>query len=416
MSFLSSHKTCTTIPPLRGAGECHGASSNPHHSDRKLLKATETLRRLGESARIGQHPPGPPQGGKRKGAACFKRAIPFLLAALLTSCGVEKFPLPQEQGTNQGNAAVSDTTYLQLRPAWDAANGYDLKAPQDVLVGREPLVYIADSGNNRILMLDLAGNILGSSQPVEHPVALTQDAQLNLLIVTDSNKIFRINLVAAQHRIAEAPVETAFHEIDNPDRRYTGIAALLTSAQGEAEISYLVTATGNDKRDNQILIFPQDFKVRVPDEAGLESNGLGILSAASPSSITALRDFSEDFIFCMTGDNSFKVQWVTTGQFGYTPRLNPAQGSFDLFALNQFAAPQDVTVDAEGNIFVVDAVRDSLYKFSSAGEEQQSFGGSGSGEKQFHAPHGVAFFDRTLYVADMGNNRIVRFRLSTDVN
>lgn len=340
----------------------------------------------------------------------------FLFALLLASCGVEKFPLPQEQSNNGGSSAVSDTTYLQLRPVWNAATGYDLKAPHDILVGREPLIYVADTDNNRILMLDLAGNILGSSQRIERPVALTQDAKLNLLIVTDRNKIYRLNLVAAQHRIADAPVETVFHEIDNPGRRYTAIAALLATAQNQAATFYYVTTTGNDKRDNQILIFPENFNVRVPDEAGFEPNGLGILSTAAPSGITALRDFSGDFIFCMTGDNSFKVQWITIGQFGFTPRLNPGQGNFDLFAQDKFLAPEDLTVDAEGNIYVIDAARPRLLKFSSAGEEQQSFGSLGAGEKQFNAPQGVAFFNRTLYVADTGNHRIVRFRLSTDVN
>jgi DNA-binding beta-propeller fold protein YncE len=340
----------------------------------------------------------------------------LLVAALFTSCGVEKFPLPQEQGANNGTGAASDTTYLQLRPVWDAANGYDLKAPHDILVGREPLIYIADTDNDRVLMLDLAGNVLGSSQRIEHPVALTQDSKLNLLVVSEANKIYRLDLVAAQHRIAKATVETVFHEIDNPDRRYTAIAAMITSVQGQAVISYFISAAGNDKKDNQILIFPEKFDVRNPNEAGLESNGLGILSAASPSGITALRDFSGDFIFCMTGDNSFKVQWITTGQFGYTPRLNPSQGSFDIFAQDKFSAPEDVTVDAEGNIYVIDAGLHRLLKFSSAGEEQQSFGSLGAGEKQFNAPKGVAFFNRTLYVADTGNNRIVRFRLSTDVN
>ena len=67
-------------------------------------------------------------------------------------------------------------------------------------------------------------------------------------------------------------------------------------------------------------------------------------------------------------------------------------------------------------IDVVDADFDSLFKFSAAGEELQSFGATGTGEKQFQQPHGVAFFDKTLYVADTGNDRIVRFRLSTDVD
>jgi len=37
------------------------------------------------------------------------------------------------------------------------------------------------------------------------------------------------------------------------------------------------------------------------------------------------------------------------------------------------------------------------------------------GPEQFDSPHAVAFFDKTLYVADTGNNRILRFILSTEI-
>ena len=45
-----------------------------------------------------------------------------------------------------------------------------------------------------------------------------------------------------------------------------------------------------------------------------------------------------------------------------------------------------------------------------------SFGGTGSGPTQFRNPHGVAYYeaDKILLVADTGNNRILRFKLSTD--
>jgi hypothetical protein len=43
-----------------------------------------------------------------------------------------------------------------------------------------------------------------------------------------------------------------------------------------------------------------------------------------------------------------------------------------------------------------------------------SFGGTGDGALQFDNPQGVAYFDRIVYVADTGNNRISRFRLNTD--
>lgn len=338
-----------------------------------------------------------------------------LFLALLLACGGEKYPLPTEINNFALNPMVSDTTYLQLQPVWGNSTGYDFSQPKDVLVGREPLIYVADTGNDRIVVLDLAGNVLGVSQPVANPVAITQDSKLNLLIVTDSNKIYRINLVAANHNLGAAPVQLVWHEVDNPDRRFTGITALLTSLKGKSVIGYLVTATGNDKKDNQILLFPESFNVRIPDAMNLEPNGLGMMSVSSPSAITGLRDFSGDFIFCMVGDNNFKVQWITGGEFGLIPRLNPGQGNFDLFKPNKFSAPEDVTVDAEGNIFVVDAGLNALFKFSSQGNELQSFGSPGSGEKQFNQPSGVAFFNKTLYIADTGNNRIVRFKLSTDV-
>ncbi len=332
----------------------------------------------------------------------------------ILSCGGEKFQLPEQPGDTDGIGAVSDTTYIQLNPIWEPP-AYNLNQPKDILLGREPLIYIADTGNDRILMLDLAGNILGEKN-IPNPVALTQDAKLRLLAVSDNNKIFRIDLVAANHDLANSVVDTVFVEVDNPDRKYTGIAGFIrVGQQGQPIFGYYVTATGRDTRDNQVLIFPEDFDVRVPNAVNLEPNGLGILSASDPSGVTALRDFSIDFIFCMVGQNSFKVQWLTAGEFGFTTRISPANGGLDIFDPGKFIAPEDVTVDNEGAIYVVDAQRDFLFKFSATGDELQSFGESGSGEKQFDQPHGVAIFNKTLYVADTGINRIVRFRLSTDI-
>ncbi len=337
----------------------------------------------------------------------------IISAIFCLACGGEKFPLPVPADGNNGSTAIDDTTYLQLNPIWDSANGYNLNEPEDILLGREPLIYIADTGNDRILVLDLAGNILpeGESQFIENPVSITQDSKLNLFIVTDSNKIYKINLVAVGHDIAKAPVELVYEEVDNPDRRLTAIAARLFSSQSQTITQFIVTATGNDKIDNKVLIFPEDFG---PPSPYFEPNGLGILSAASASGVTTVRDFSKDFIFCMTGRNFFKVQWITSGELGFTVHLNPADG-LDLFKPGKFSEPEDVTVDLEGNIYVVDADLDFMFKFSSAGDELQSFGGTGDGNKMFNSPHGIAYFNKTVYVADTGNNRIIRFKLSTDV-
>ena len=97
----------------------------------------------------------------------------------------------------------------------------------------------------------------------------------------------------------------------------------------------------------------------------------------------------------------------------------------------KFSKPSGVAVagDVTGYIFVVDEVQHKLYQFKPNGQEgidpppaavdrtrnlTVSFGELGSGPRQFNTPSGVAYYDNVVYVADRGNNRISRFKLTTD--
>ncbi len=115
----------------------------------------------------------------------------------------------------------------------------------------------------------------------------------------------------------------------------------------------------------------------------------------------------------LTGNTSFKTQWLyynySSETPGYESKLSP--GTNQMMSVNKFLRPEGVTVDNSGNIYVADAGRDSIYKFNSFGDELQSFGGP----QLFKEPYAVAHFDKTLYVVDKGNNRILRFILSTDL-
>jgi len=117
-------------------------------------------------------------------------------------------------------------------------------------------------------------------------------------------------------------------------------------------------------------------------------------------------------ILTLTGENSFKTQWlqfVETPDFaGYVIALAPLQS--DLMIPNIFENPEGAAVDNSGNIFVADAEKDSIFKFNAFGDELESFGGP----DLFNQPYGVSVFNETVYVADTGNNSISRFKLSTD--
>ncbi|HYE95015.1 MAG TPA: hypothetical protein VD962_02300 [Rubricoccaceae bacterium] len=109
---------------------------------------------------------------------------------------------------------------------------------------------------------------------------------------------------------------------------------------------------------------------------------------------------------------------------------NPDAGDGFLYEEFKFERPVSLAfaADATGYTFVLDAGKDSLFVFTRTGVEgvspppgapslrpvRVSFGGTGGGPLQFREPMGVAYFDRTVYVADTGNNRIGRYRLNTD--
>src|SRR5574340_209111 len=70
----------------------------------------------------------------------------------------------------------------------------------------------------------------------------------------------------------------------------------------------------------------------------------------------------------------------------------------------------DVTTDSSGNIYVADSGNDRIVKFDPSGNYLMQFGISGNDNGQFMDPRGVAV-DKSgnLYVADTTNNRIEKF-------
>lgn len=72
--------------------------------------------------------------------------------------------------------------------------------------------------------------------------------------------------------------------------------------------------------------------------------------------------------------------------------------------------PFDVTTDSSGNIYVADSGNDRIVKFDHSGNYLMQFGMSGKDDGQFMDPRGVAVDESgNIYVADTINNRIEKF-------
>lgn len=336
------------------------------------------------------------------------------------SCVEEKYPFPDLKDVSGPDVpVVNDTLYIQQSPVWDVSAGYDFSGPEDIFVGREPFLYVADTKNNRIVMLDLAGNVLGASPNIPHPIAITQDSRLNLLIVNGTNRIYRMDLYAVNHQITDVSVDTIITnpQLDHPYWKFQDISVF----NGD---DFYVAAASRVRNENTIYIFKNLFEeihrdsIKYQGPMPLNIASSGIFGVRTPIGLGTAAYGSYDVLFTQRdnawGQSSFKVQWITVTSDGYAPKITPIQLR-DIFTEGKFDLPEDVATDENNAIFVVDAAKDSLFRFTPNGDEQFSFGGTGSGEKQFDHPMGVDEFNKTVYVADTGNNRIVRFKLSTDI-
>ncbi len=357
----------------------------------------------------------------------------FVLILIFAGCNTEKLDLDKITGTEEttNNGQINDTVYIKQNPDWTGFN-----KPQDIIVGREPFLYVADTYNDQIVMMNLAGQILGK-RSIKHPVALAQDYQLNLIICAQFDTliqgatetlsaVYKLDLYSSGHKIETAklsriiPAAKDFLFLNEIKRReYTGVCAFYNN-------SFYVSRKGPNNTsiydpDNAILIFQKKTSytgAKIDTLIGsvplLTPEGTGLLSANKISSLTAFNKRNADFILTLIGNNSFRVQWLqyveSTEFSGYTSKLSPSDAK--MMSINRFTQPEDVAIDNSGNIFVADAAKDSIFKFNAYGDELQSFGGPDI----FNGPYAVAYFDKTLYVVDTGNNRIVRFILSTEIN
>ena len=97
-----------------------------------------------------------------------------------------EFPI-QTLPTGNVNRNIGDTVYVQQNPDWTGFNH-----PQDIIIGNEPFVYVADTYNNRIVMLDIGGRILGYSQTIKNPVAIAEDKRLQLIVCAEFDTRFSV--------------------------------------------------------------------------------------------------------------------------------------------------------------------------------------------------------------------------------
>lgn len=368
-----------------------------------------------------------------------------------------------EQGRIDPRLVPSSVGYVPVLPFWSG-----FQNPVDVYVGYDEMIYVVDDKGLHVLDQKGVEQKLISFQGATDVV---QDRRLHTYVAARidydvNNDGITENVAAVFHlmntALAGAPVfvDTLIHPFcDNTRVVFKGAADMNVQFTGLATLAdntLLVARTGptNDLTssaypDNTVLFYKPNGSL-IKNANGLNSTTSSLKSvlkissicsfAAPPQQISA--NGSNDFIITQTAAQAeYKTLWMkyfTDPDAGSVYSENADLLNFDkskasrfLYESFRFKMPADVCVatDASGYIFVVDAASDSLYQFTQKGFEGvnapatssnkkqvlASFGGPGVGPFNFNQPCGVAYFRKMVYVADKGNGRICRFKLSTDL-
>ncbi|MFA5404435.1 MAG: hypothetical protein WC358_05835 [Ignavibacteria bacterium] len=347
--------------------------------------------------------------------------ISCILVLLYAGCG-DRLDLSTFPIVNNGSINVSDTVYVLQGPIWTGFN-----KPEAVFAGNDQIIYVADTKNNRIVQMDVAGGKYGSYyfNSSVFPKKIAQDGNFDLLLICDSitiqdttSIVFRLKVVTGGGVLNQntPAVRLLTSLISTPSsnkfRKFTGISTY-------PDNSYLISRIGPE---DPLNIDPGNalLKVKGIDSVkqltvlnGFQTSGNSFYSIENISSALTIINSSTDFIITRSSQDTNRLNKVIYFEYNsvngtYDPKYTST--SQDLVNM-KFGSPDAIVMDANYAIYVIDSYRNHLFKFNNNGKLlRESFGDL----TIFNNPKGISYFNKVVYIADTGNDRILRYKLSTD--
>ena len=270
----------------------------------------------------------------------------------------------------------------------------EFEYPDDIAIGPNGLLYVADENNYRIQAIDAAGNPMGSpwTGMFEYPDGIAVD--INGTVHVCERGDYSPPRITA-HDAGDGTIVHSFagwSEFSSPD----DVAA--TSVDGTV---YVYVA---DTYNSRIRKFSYDSTTGYSHVLSWDGSGTagelydpcGVTVA--PDGSVYVADTGNDRIVRFTADGDYLTHWGVrySQHYGY--------------ALGEFWEPEGVAVDADGDVYVADTNHHCIQKFTADGVGLGMWGTWSSSEGDFSYPSGITIDSfGTIYVADSGNHRVQLF-------
>ena len=387
-------------------------------------------------------------------------------------------------GTQATNGPNADRVFGQANVTGSSANralgtsANTLSGPSDVAVDASGRLYVADTGNNRVLRFGGAGTqptngpdadgVLGQTDlsgmapnhtkadeaALSRPTSVTVSPSTGKVYVADTGNSRVLRYASAAAWMNGQPAERVFGQADfastDPNRaplNGSPRANTLATPHGVAvdpSGRLYVADTGNnrvlrfDAPDTQTLNGPDaTVVIGQPDFTSLIPNGTN--SYAGPNTLYNPSGLAFDTggrLYVADTRNN-RVLRFNGGAPGVSTSASRVFGQADFAELgsnrygsagaNTLSSPRSVAIDAQGRLYVADMNNNRVLRFDGASAQavngadatrvfgqatftdSQGNRGGSANAGTLAVPYGVAVAQGRLYVADTGNHRVLRF-------
>lgn len=305
-------------------------------------------------------------------------------------------------------------------------------SPEDLYVSKQGGIYIADTGNNRIVVLnrEFQTELMidefehdGKKDTFNQPSGVIADADGNIFVAdTQNRRLVEFNAKGEFIRVIGepksslirqgfqyAPVKVAVDQAKriyvvsrgsyegimefDPDGAFNGFVGSNKVRFNPIDLFWKRIST-KKQRDQMQQFIPIEFNNISPDEEGFlytttsEENSDRPIKRLNPSGEDILRD---------------KGYFPPQGDI-HTLKVGSAPGS-SIFI--------DVAADVGGMYSALDSKRGRIFTYDKDGNLLYMFGGLGSRQDTFRTPSAIAMFEDQMLVLDKDNNRIAVFEPTT---
>lgn len=366
---------------------------------------------------------------KKSFKGVFKIALGLLLVAMLLTVSVSAAPYNGYNYNLWDETVPSQIGYLPS----NVYNGLDfggdigyLSAPQDLFV-TDDVVYILDSGNNRVVVSDLSfkatgvidsfsynGETLELNQPTgifvtPNETVYIADPQNGRVLVTDKSGNVKMLLEKPQTNMLEE--EFLFQPskvlVDSSGMIYVTVSGLekgsvLYTPEGEFSGFF----GSNTVEVTAKLLLDQLWKKLLPQTA-TES-----ISRYVPEEIASFCIDERDFIYTVTQTSTAKQKVKKLNSTGENILVEEDFGELEQeYVSGQLMTSRfvDIAVDDRGNIAVLDQQNNRVYQYDKEGTFLFVFGGTGTQNGTFSSVAAVETLGDKVLVLDSKKHNLTVF-------